>query len=266
MTFRPASDGKALRRWGALLILTAAVVGALAAAFSIDWGKAAFLLLAAGLALTIPTVTLALRICRLATLRYLVDRNAVVIRDCTGSVVVPMRSLERVKVGGKALRPYRRRRRWPAPFLGIAPVDGLGFVLMGATLPPEEQVFLITSSGSYGVSPQERDAFVQAVKERFQLGPTQEPEEDLIPGRWRRWIPSGFCFWTAAAGGGIVWAFLLATSAWQGRHPAALVLGAGAVWGVNGVVGVALSRRSKKIACAAWLVALAVLLMAGIRS
>jgi hypothetical protein len=262
MTFRPASGGRALQRWGALLIMTAAVAGAMAAAFSIDWGKAAFLLLVAGLALTIPTATLAVRICRLETLRYLVDRYAVVIRDCTGSVVVPMRSLERMKVGGKALRPYRGRRRWPAPFLGIAPVEGLGFVLMRATLPPEEQVFLITPSGSYGVSPADREGFVRAVEERFRLGPTQVPEEDSIPARWRRWIPAGFCFWTAAVGGGILWLFLLATSAWRGRDPDALVLGAGAIWIANGVVGLLLRGRARRTACTVWIVALAVLVLA----
>ncbi len=262
MTFRPASDGMGLRRWLALLVLTAITVGALASAFLVAWGKAAFLLLASGLVLAVPTTILALRICRLVTLRYLVDRNAVVIRDCFGSVVVPMRSLERVKVGGEATRPYQRLRRWPIPFFGIAPVKGLGFVLMAATLPPEKQVFLMTPSGSYGVSPDDEDGFVQAVEERFRLGPTQSPEEDLVHARWRGWIPSGFCFWTVAVGGGILWLLLLALSAWRGSRPGTILLGAGALWFVDGVVGVVWQRRSRKAACAVWLVALAVLILA----
>ncbi len=262
MIFRPAPDGMASQRWATLLLLAAVTVGSLVAAFSLGWDRVAFLLLLSGLVLAIPTITLALRVCRLATLRYLVDRNSIVIRDCFGSIVVPMCSLERVKIGGKATRPYRRHRRWPVPFFGIAPVDGLGFVFMAATLPPEEQVYLITTAGSYGVSPNDEDRFVQAVEERFRLGPTRELEGDMVPRRWREWLPSGICFWVVVVGGGVLWLYLLALDVWQDRRPGTFLLGAGVLWFVDALVGTVWSRRSRKAACAVWLVALAVLILA----
>jgi len=122
---------------------------------------------------------------------YDMDRNAVVIHWGGIQHHIPMASVQSVLQGtdvtGLRMQPGLR---WPGYFVGLGEAPDVGPILFFATRPLHEHIIIRTAGMAYAISPKDRDEFLQAFRERLDMGPTQEVEESSKhPGflDWEIW-------------------------------------------------------------------------------
>jgi hypothetical protein len=109
----------------------------------------------------------------LLALRYSLDRNALVIEYGTTRHIVPLNEVKRVVAGDdEALRTTTSFRGvgWPGFLKGRQRIPGLGWTLIYSTEPLERMVVIVTDTISYGISPADQEAFLEAFKVRQELG------------------------------------------------------------------------------------------------
>lgn len=215
---------------------------------------------------------------------YEMDRNAVVIHWGPIHYQIPMASVRAVFSGAevKALR-MRFGLRWPGYYVGFGEDRDVGPILFYATRPLAQQVVIRTEGMAYAISPHDLAEFLQAFKERLEMGPTQEVEEVsqhpsfLDWDIWRDQVGmitlSGSLLWFALLLGLLCWRYpylpaeiaLRFTPAGEPllRAPASRIfyfalIGAG-VWALNGTLGLVLYRRARIAAYFLWSGLLAVL-------
>ena len=167
-----------------------------------------------------PLVFLAYRIYQLLTLRYLMDRDSVTI-VCGGiRRVVPLSNLSSIVAPagsrGKGLSDLPPPRlAWLGCWLGRRQTKDMGPLLFYATEPPKKQLFLVTSSSAYALSPSNPDGFLAALESRRQMGATLPLEEEITYGTlislpfWRDRLAQLLLALGALANGGL-FAYLLA--------------------------------------------------------
>ena len=122
---------------------------------------------------------------------YELDRNALVIHWGPVEHQIPMGSIREVIAGTKLQNRHTRfSLRWPGYFVALgratvaAPSDSdsagpsaLDPVLFYAAGGPRKQVVLRTDAVAYAISPADLEAFLGALRERLEMGPTQEVAE-----------------------------------------------------------------------------------------
>ncbi len=119
---------------------------------------------------------------------YVLDRNALVILWGESEHIIPLPQVQRVLLGEEVSGCVRFRGiRWPGYWVGYGEIEGLGPVLFYATAPLEEQVILVTPGLAYGISPEDRDGFLQTLHIRMQMGPTQWVEQASYGPAFTRW-------------------------------------------------------------------------------
>jgi hypothetical protein len=127
----------------------------------------------------------------LAGANYLLDRNALVIQWGPSEQVIPTPEIERVFTGDQIEGRVRfHGGRWPGHWVGYGAIPELGETLFYATVPPREQVFIVTPGLVYSISPANREEFLQSLQKRLQMGPTQVVEQSsrrLPVLDWRIW-------------------------------------------------------------------------------
>ena len=123
-------------------------------------------------------IRLVYQIWGLISASYTMDRNAVVIHWGGVEHVVPMSDIRDV-VPGSELQNLRMRLgiRWPGCFLGIGKTDDTETILFYATTSPVQHVVMRTDTVAYAISPADLETFLPALRERLEMGPTQEMEE-----------------------------------------------------------------------------------------
>lgn len=110
----------------------------------------------------------------LARSGYVLDRNSLTIIWGPNEQIVPTPGIERVVRGEEVEGRIRFRGvRWPGHWRGYGEVEGLGPTLFYATVPPKQQIFIVTPGLTYGISPEDREAFLQTLRTRIEMGPTQ---------------------------------------------------------------------------------------------
>lgn len=127
---------------------------------------------------------------------YHLDRNALVIRWGPSEQVIPANEVEQVFTGDEIIDEgfHFYGGTWPGHFVGYGEIPDLGQTLFYATVPPREQIFVVTPGLVYGISPAEREAFLESLQKRLQMGPTQVLEQSSRrPGFlewsiWRDWL------------------------------------------------------------------------------
>jgi len=115
----------------------------------------------------------------LARSEYALDRNALVIRWGPVERVIPCEQIERVLTGDEVegrIRLYSGGM-WPGHCVGSGELPGEGPVLFYSTVPPHDQIYVVTSDLGYGISPADREVFVESFRERWEMGPTQAVEQ-----------------------------------------------------------------------------------------
>lgn len=151
---------------------------------------------------------------------YTFDRNALTITWGPNEQVVPMAQIQRVVLGSELSGPVRFRGvRWPGYWVGYGHVEGLGATLFYATVPPKEQVFVVTEGLAYGLSPEEPEGFLRTLHTRLEMGPTQQVEMSSRGPAFLQWG-----FWRDRLGLGLLATALMAVLALFGllcaRFPA----------------------------------------------
>jgi hypothetical protein len=150
-------------------------------------GSAVLGLIAVGL---VPVVAIvAYWVWGLASLRYAVSRDGIVIHWAASRQVVPMASITHVLAG----RPYAaalRGLRWTGHEVGRTVIrddeDHTHPTLVYATTPPAGQIVVVTPSIAYAISPADRSAFIEDFKRRRRLGPVQHLDQQTEQARWAR--------------------------------------------------------------------------------
>jgi hypothetical protein len=106
------------------------------------------------------------------------DRNALVIRWGATTQVVPMGNVTGVLDGAQAKGiAHFRGALWPGLRVGYGEIDEIGPTLFFATGALQNQVILTTSALSYALSPADKDTFIETVRQRLSMGPTQAVEQ-----------------------------------------------------------------------------------------
>lgn len=114
----------------------------------------------------------------LAASSYLLDRNALVIQWGPSKQVIPANEIQRVFTGDQVDERIRfYGAGWPGHWVGYGEIDGRGQVLFYATDPPRQQIFVATPGLIYGISPADREAFLESLQQRLEMGPTQVLEQ-----------------------------------------------------------------------------------------
>ena len=92
----------------------------------------------------------------LVTLRYTMDRDALVIACGASRYVVPMDAIQRVVRGDEvAISQGFRGVGWPGYLMGSLRLRELGLMLVASTEPVERQLIIVTERMCYGVSPRQ---------------------------------------------------------------------------------------------------------------
>jgi hypothetical protein len=114
----------------------------------------------------------------LAGASYKLDRNAVIIAWGTSEQVIPTGEIERVLSGDEIEgRVHFYGGRWPGHWVGYGELADVGPTLFYATQPLQQQVLITTPGLAYGISPADREGFLEALQKRLEMGPTQAMEQ-----------------------------------------------------------------------------------------
>jgi len=110
---------------------------------------------------------------------YTLDRNALVIRWGPVEHVIPSDQIESVLTGDEVEGRIRLRSggMWPGHCVGSGEFPGERLTLFYSTVPPQDQVYVVTPDLVYGISPADREVFVESFRERWEMGPTQAVEQ-----------------------------------------------------------------------------------------
>ena len=128
---------------------------------------------------SVPLIALiAYQLVGLARSGYALDRNALTIFWGPITQVVPTAAIQRIMLGSEVEGRIKFRGwRWPGLMVGQGEVPEAGLTLFYATVPLSEQLIVITPSLSYAISPTDLAGFIESIKARYELGPTQELEQ-----------------------------------------------------------------------------------------
>ena len=108
---------------------------------------------------------------------YLLDRNALIIRWGSTEETIPSGQIERVLTGEEVEGRIRFfGGRWPGHCVGVGVVPGQGPASFYSTISPRYQIYVVTPSRVYGISPANRDEFLASLRQRWEMGPTQALE------------------------------------------------------------------------------------------
>ena len=109
---------------------------------------------------------------------YLLDRNSLVIHWGTMEQTIPTRQIKRVLTGDEIEGHIAfHGGMWPGHCVGYGEVPGAGPTLFNATVPPRHQIYIVTPSLTYGISPANPKGFLESLHKRMQMGPTQIVEQ-----------------------------------------------------------------------------------------
>ena len=131
----------------------------------------------------------------LAGASYRLDRNALIIHWGTSQQIIPTGAIERVFTGEDIKgEVHFYGGRWPGHWVGYGELEHGGPTLFYATRPLREQIFVATPGLIYALSPARRDAFLDSLQQRVEMGPTQAVDQSTQRPRvldwpiWRDWL------------------------------------------------------------------------------
>ena len=106
--------------------------------------------------------------------RYTLDRNVLVIRWGKTVQVIPLPKVDGILRGTDLGRVSRfRGLRWPGHWTGRGQIGGVGLVQFYCTTPLESQVIIKTRAGSFAISPENPDRFMDQFATQRRMGPSE---------------------------------------------------------------------------------------------
>lgn len=135
----------------------------------------------------------------LSSASYTVDRNAIVISWGSGVQTVPMSEVKAILRGADLSRVVRFRGLWwPGCWIGRGRIEGVGAVRFFCTMPIESLLVVSTAAGSYAISPENADRFMDLYAAQREMGVAQTVESALrqprilhrgfFCDRWAHWL------------------------------------------------------------------------------
>jgi len=116
----------------------------------------------------------------LATLRYTMDRDALVIACGASRYVVPMDAIRRVVRGDQVeIAQGFRGVGWPGYLMGSLRLKELGLLLVASTEPLQRQLVIVTDRMCYGISPRQPEHFLADLATRQALGSLHPAEQTV---------------------------------------------------------------------------------------
>lgn len=111
----------------------------------------------------------------LARSSYSLDRNMLTINWGPIRQVVPTDAIQRILLGAEITGAPQRFRgwRWPGLMHGQADVPDVGLTLFYAPASLQRQLIVITPTVAYAIAPADPAGFIDSIKARYELGPTQ---------------------------------------------------------------------------------------------
>jgi len=115
----------------------------------------------------------------LARSGYDIDRNAVTIRWGAVKQIVPVESIQRIMLGAEVAGGVQGFRgwRWPGLMQGQGELPEADLTVFYASTSLPHQLLLVTPTISYAISPADVAGFIESIKARYELGPTQAVEQ-----------------------------------------------------------------------------------------
>jgi hypothetical protein len=143
-------------------------------------------------ALLIVIVWLVYNTFSLASISYLLDRNAFIIHWGLIREIVPMGDVQRVIAASDVASELKfRGLRLTNWWIGNGYHPALGEVRFCSNSPLRNQLIIVTPEMNYAISPADRDGFIDAFRMRFDMGPTQVVQPARLMPRIMHWP-----FWT----------------------------------------------------------------------
>ena len=122
---------------------------------------------------------------------YSLDRNMLVIHWGPVEQIIPTGQIERAFTGDEVEEriPFYGAI-WPGHCVGQGEIPGEGTALFYATVPPKQQIYVVTPDITFGISPADHDGFLESLRKRMEMGSTQVVERftkrpDFL--RWEIW-------------------------------------------------------------------------------
>ncbi|NOZ29841.1 MAG: DUF1648 domain-containing protein [Chloroflexi bacterium] len=186
MTFESLPHRRAFLGIGVALALLLAAVGALRWGLALPFGGVAFLLILAAMGLLVLCGYVLYRTLLCLTMVYWVERDGVTVAWPFARRVIPMGHIQQIVLGAQDRGPGPW---WTWPSRYVTHVDGgpRGRVISLATRPLPEQILLVTAEGVFGLSPADPEGFVEALQDRYYLGPTRPVKPGVQLPRVARW-------------------------------------------------------------------------------
>ena len=156
----------------ALIVLDFFFIGLL---FSQPIGPLTFLMVVLVLA-SIPLAGwIAYQLFGLARSGYDLDRTSLTIQWGAIRQIVPTESIQRILLGTELEGGVSKFRgsRWPGLMSGHGELPEAGLTLFYASSPLKNQLVIVTPALSYAISPVDAAGFIESIKARYELGPTQ---------------------------------------------------------------------------------------------
>jgi Bacterial PH domain len=126
-----------------------------------------------------------------ASLRYVVDRNALDIRWGGIHQIIPLSNIERLVPGEDTDSPQIEGVNWVGHHIGRAEVEQIGDVIFySAHRSPGEVLYVQTPTEIYGISVPDPVFFAQTVQSNQSRGPLIEQKQGV-----HRWGPAAQTFW-----------------------------------------------------------------------
>jgi hypothetical protein len=125
---------------------------------------------------SIPLISLIVyQLIGLARSSYALDRNVLTIDWGPIRQIVPTEAIQRIMLGTEVQGNIKKFRgwRWPGLMVGQGEVPDAGLTLFYASAPLRHQLIVVTPSLSYAISPADVAGFIESIKARYELGPTQ---------------------------------------------------------------------------------------------
>ncbi len=108
----------------------------------------------------------------IATLSYVIGRDALEITWGFRRVIVPIENIQRMVPGRTVDEPRVEGLNWWGCHVGVADVRRIGYTLFYSTHgAPEELLYVVTDAEAYALTVEDQAAFAEAIQARAALGP-----------------------------------------------------------------------------------------------
>jgi hypothetical protein len=146
----------------------------------------------------------------LASLRYLLGRDSIVISWAGRKETIPLASIESISpLADQSAGPARRGLRWPGCCILGGHDERGSELLFYSNGRRSDELLITTAASSYVISPDNPTGFLLAVRGRQRLGPARRLEHVRTEGGlgglpvWRDWMALGLATMSAVANAGL---------------------------------------------------------------